>query len=60
MVRDQPLRAGTFSICSITRNIGFVKERSDALPFLFYFLNRFPQLSVYSDSSFSVTKSWLL
>ena len=54
------MRAGAFSIFSITRNIGFVKERSDALPFLFYFLNRFPQLSVYSDSSFSVTKSWLL
>ena len=54
------MRAGAFSICSITRNIGFVKERSDALPFLFYFLSRFPQLSVYSDSSFSVTKSWLL
>ena len=54
------MRAGAFSICSITRNVGFVKERSDALPFFFYFLNRFPQLSVYSDSSFSVTKSWLL
>ena len=36
------MRAGAFSICSITRNIGFVKERSDALPFLFLFSEPLP------------------